>query len=80
MQKQTFQNEATVFNPMQLQLLRMFSYVKTEEQMKEIKSALTDYFFKRVEEGMDELEASGLWSKEKSDEIMKEHIHTPYVY
>ncbi|MBP3787416.1 MAG: hypothetical protein ILA22_04680 [Prevotella sp.] len=80
MQNETDQNEATVFNPMQLQLLRMFSYVKTERQMKEIKSALSDYFFKRVEEGMDELEASGLWSQEKSDEIMKEHLHTPYVY
>ena len=80
MQNETDQNEATVFNPMQLQLLRMFSYVKTERQMKEIKSALSDYFFKRVEEGMDELEASGLWSQEKNDEIMKEHLHTPYVY
>ena len=80
MQNETDQNEATVFNPMQLQLLRMFSYVKTERQMKEIKSALSDYFFKRVEEGMDELEASGLWSQKKSDEIMKEHLHTPYVY
>ena len=44
------------------------------------KSALSDYFFKRVEEGMDELEDSGLWSQEKSDEIMKKHLHTPYVY
>lgn len=71
---------STVFNPMQLQLLRMFSYVKTDEQLKEIKAALSDYFFKKVEEGMDALEASGKWSKEKSDDMMQEHLHTPYVY
>lgn len=71
---------STVFNPMQLQLLRMFSYVKTDEQLKEIKAALSDFFFKRVEEGMDALVESGKWSKEKSDAIMQEHIHTPYVY
>lgn len=71
---------STVFNPMQLQLLRMFSYVKTDEQLKEIKAALADFFFKRVEEGMDALVESGKWSKEKSDAIMQEHIHTPYVY
>ena len=71
---------STVFNPMQLQLLRMFSYVKTDEQLKEIKAALADYFFKKVEEGMDALEASGEWSKEKSDAVMEEHLHTPYVY
>jgi hypothetical protein len=72
--------EPTVFNPMQLQLLRMFSYVKTDEQLKEIKAALTDYFFNKVGAGMDALEASGEWSKEKSDAIMEEHLHTPYVY
>ena len=29
--------EATVFNPMQLQLLRMFSYVRSDSQLREIK-------------------------------------------
>ena len=71
---------ATVFNPMQLQLLRMFSYVKTDEQLREIKAVLADYFFKKVEEGMDRLEASGEWSKEKSQAVSQEHMHTPYVF
>ena len=75
-----YQEQATVFNPMQLQLLRMFSYVVTEEQMKEIKAALCDYFFTKVAEGMDALEASGQWSREKEEEILKEPIHTPYNY
>ena len=73
-------SESTVFNPMQLQLLRMFSYVKTDEQLKEIKAALSDYFFNKVEEGMDALVAEGKWSKETSETIMQEHLHTPYVY
>ena len=75
-----YQEQTTVFNPMQLQLLRMFSYAKTEEQMREIKAALSDYFFKKVEEGMIALEENGQWSKEKNEEIMKEHLHAPYVY
>ena len=78
--EQTNNSVPTVFNPMQLQLLRMFSYVKTDEQLKEIKAALADYFFKKVEEGMGTLEASGEWSKEKRDAIIQEHLHTPYVY
>lgn len=77
---ENYQEQATVFNPMQLQLLRMFSYVRTDEQMKEIKAALCDYFFNRIEEGMNELEASGQWSREKEAEILKEPIHTPYNY
>ena len=77
--EQTNNTASTVFNPMQLQLLRMFSYVKTDSQLQEIKAALADYFFKKVEEGMDALEASGEWSKDKSDAVMQEHLHTPYV-
>ena len=74
------QGGTTVFNPMQLQLLRMFSYVKTDDQMKEIRTVLCNYFFNKVEEGMDALVEAGEWEPEKSREIMKEHIHTPYIY
>jgi hypothetical protein len=72
--------EATVFNPMQLQLLRMFSYVKTDSQMNEIKEVLSDYFFKKVEEGMDALWESGEWTKEKNEAVLKEHLRTPYIH
>ena len=72
--------EATVFNPMQLQLLRMFSYVRSDSQMREIKKVLSDYFFNKVEEGMDALWESGEWSEEKNDAIMKEHLRTPYIH
>ncbi len=80
MANNTFTEQTTVLNPMQLQLLRMFSYAKTDEQMQEIQSALSDYFFHKVEEGMDALAEAGKWSDEKSEEIMKEHLHTPYIY
>ncbi len=72
--------EATVFNPMQLQLLRMFSYVRSDSQMREIKKVLSDYFFNKVEEGMDALWESGEWSEEKNEAIMKEHLRTPYIH
>lgn len=72
--------EATVFNPMQLQLLRMFSYVRSDSQLREIKKVLSDYFFNKVEEGMDALWESGEWSEEKNDAIMKEHLRTPYIH
>jgi hypothetical protein len=72
--------EATVFNPMQLQLLKMFSYVRSDSQMREIKKVLSDYFFNKVEEGMDALWESGEWSEEKNEAIMKEHLRTPYIH
>jgi hypothetical protein len=38
-------NRGTVFNPIQQHLLMMFSYMKDEEQLKELKKVLADYYF-----------------------------------
>ena len=72
--------QPTVFNQAQLYLLEMFSRVKTEEQLWEIKDVLADYYAKKVDEGFAELEAQGLWGREQSEAVMKEHLRTPYVY
>ena len=45
-----------------------------------IKKVLSDYFFNKVEEGMDALWESGEWSEEKNEAIMKEHLRTPYIH
>ena len=46
--------------------------------MEEIKTALTVYFAKRVEDEMDALWESGEWNQEKNEAILKEHLRTPY--
>lgn len=43
------------FNPVQLHLLKMFSYAKDERALEEIRKSLTAYFAQRVEEDMDKL-------------------------
>ena len=37
------------FNPVQLHLLKMFSYAKDERALEEIRKSLTTYFAQRVE-------------------------------
>ena len=56
----------------------MFSFAKNEESLEEIKTALTAYFAKRVEDEMDALWESGEWNQEKNEAILKEHLRTPY--
>ena len=41
--------EATVFNSAQLHLLHMMSYMKTNEELYELKNVLSDYYAKKVE-------------------------------
>ena len=71
--------EATVFNPTQLHLLKMFSYAKSEEALLEIKKALSVYFAQKVEEDMDALWDEGLWSQEKNEAVLEEHLRTLYA-
>ena len=68
----------TVLNPTQLHLLKMFSFAKDSKSLEEIRVALTDVFAKRVENGMDALWDSGEWNNEKNEDVLNEHLRTPY--
>lgn len=70
----------TTLNPVQLHLLRMFSYMNSETQLKELKAVLAEYYFNEVEKGIANLESQGLWGREQSDAVMNEHLRTRYVY
>ena len=65
-------------NPVQLHLLKMFSYAKDERALEEIRKSLTAYFAQRVERDMDKLWDEGLWDQDKNEAILKEHLRTPY--
>ena len=70
---------ASMLNPAQLHLLRMFSYMKSEAQLMALKKVLSDYYFNEVEKGMSDLESQGLWGREQSDAVMNEHLRTAYI-
>ena len=80
MNERITEGQATVLNPVQLHLLRMFSYMKSEAQLKELKKVLAEYYFNEVEKGMANLEDQGLWGREQSDAVMNEHLRTPYEF
>ena len=76
----TTEEQTTMLNPVQLHLLRMFSYMNSETQLIKLKQILTEYYFNEVEKGMADLESRGLWGREQSDAVMNEHLRTPYSY
>ncbi len=65
-------------NPTQLHLLKMFSYAKTDSALSEIKEALTQYFAENIDKAMDRLWDEGMWDDDKNEEILHEHLRTPY--
>jgi hypothetical protein len=70
--------EATLLNPVQLHLLRMFSHNRNEENLHELKEVLFDYYCNKVGE-----EGKRIWKeKNMNNELMHEllntHVRTPY--
>ncbi|TGX82664.1 hypothetical protein E5358_06375 [Palleniella muris] len=71
---------ATVFTPIQLQLLQMFSHKTNETELREVQSLLSEYFAKKVEDAIDDLWEKGQWDNEQNENVLKEHLRTPYIH
>lgn len=67
--------EATVFNPLQIYLLRMFEHIKSDEELLEIKKLISDYYAKKMDEHLDKLWDEGILDQKKLDEINEMDLH-----
>ena len=70
--------QATVFNPIQLQLLQMFSHMDSEQELKEVQQLLSDYYYRKVERRAGELWDNLGLDQKKLDEIADIHERLPY--
>ncbi len=71
------QNSRAVFNPVQLHILEMFNYCKTDESMEELKNVLSDFYAQKVQKEADRLWNSGELDGESIEKILKEHWTMP---
>lgn len=69
---------ATVFNPEQQHLLRMFAYDSSEDHLREIKEVLAAHFARKVDDEMDALYNEGKIDADMIEAWGKEHMRTPY--
>lgn len=63
---------------LQVELLKSFNFEIDEDQLREIKQMLVDYFAKKVTDGVDELFEDKGWDDGKLEEWSEEHMRTPY--
>ena len=65
---------ATKLNPIQLHLLQMFSHIKEENHMMDLKKVLSDFYAKKVDEMSEQLwEAKGL-TETDMDNLLNAHL------
>ncbi len=67
--------EATILNPTQMHLLKLFSFNKSEDFAKEIQQVLTRYFQEKLDVETDRLWDKGILNQERLDEIRREDLH-----
>lgn len=67
--------EASVFNPVQLHLLKMFAYDGSEDTLSEVKAVLAEHFRKKADECLDDLWNSGVLDQAKLDFLRHQDLH-----
>jgi len=71
------QTSKSVFNPIQLHILEMFNYCKSDESMEELKNVLSDFYAQKVQKEADRLWDSGELNSEAIERILGEHWTMP---
>ena len=62
-------------NEAQMSVLQMLGRMKSVEEVEELRKVISDYYARKVDEGMYRLWESGEWSNDRIDEILNEDIH-----
>ena len=70
--------ERTVFNPAQMELLEMMSFVDSPEALSQLKKVISDYFAKQAQEEIDRLWESGQLDENKVESFRNLDERTPY--
>ena len=67
--------QSPAFNPMQIQLLRMFSVDRAEQWLIELKEVLYSYYSKKMQGRLNELWDNGTLDQARLDEINQMDLH-----
>lgn len=73
-------NTVPVFTGYQMQILDCIANVKDDNEMKEIRNILADYFSNKALDAMDKLCDEGKLSDQIIESWHKEHLRTPYKH
>lgn len=67
--------QPTVFNPAQLYLLKLFSEIRTEEELMDIKNLVGNYYAQKMNDHLNKLWDEGILDQQRLDEINQMDIH-----
>lgn len=68
----------TIFTPAQAEVLNAVAHLRTEEEIRGLRQAISNYFFDIVDKEMDKLWESGAWNEQTLEDLKTAHYRTPY--
>ena len=68
----------TIFTPAQIEVLNAMSYLRTDEELKDLKQAISNFFFERADKEMERLWEEGVWNEKTLEDLKTAHYRTPY--
>lgn len=71
--------QASVFNPAQLEIIDMMSFVKTQDSLLQLKQSISDFFVQKAQLEIDRLWQTGELNDEKVESFRNLHERTPYA-
>jgi hypothetical protein len=71
-------NQPTRLNSVQIHLLKMFSRPIKETDLVEIKTLLSNYYAKKVDEESDKIWDEKNMNQDKIQKLLNTHLRTPY--
>lgn len=66
------------FTPAQRALINTFAYIKTDEEVNDLRNAISDYFARKAQLAIDKLWDEGVINVDVLEQWKKEHMRTPY--
>ena len=66
------------FSPAQVELLNAMAWLKTDDEVRALQHAISEFFAQRADEAMEQLWADGTWNEQKLRDLENAHYRTPY--
>lgn len=67
-----------VFTPAQVEVINAVAHLHSEEEIRGLKLAISNYFAQLVDKEMDRLWDEGEWNEQTLEELKTAHYRTPY--
>lgn len=67
-----------IFTPAQVEVLNAVAPLRTEEEIRGLRQAISNYYFDLVNKEMDKLWESGSWNEQKIKDLKTAHYRTQY--